>query len=859
MLLGAPGSSGRKAVIAVAVALLAIVVGISISAIVLSVRAIHEQKTDQKVETCYYKNAYTTPEPTIPTYQPVITLIRDATVWTGVAGQAPLVGYDILIVNGTIREIAQGITNGTENAVVYNVNKAFVTPGIVDMHSHVGVNAFPNDAHATQDTNEMTNPDTPQVRVIDAIDPNDPAIPLILSGGVTTSLILPGSANLIGGQGLQVKMKGGGMVADMAIAGAPLAFKMATGENPKRVYGAKGVLPSTRMGNAWGFRRVFADAALLKQQQDQWDCIQQTGNAQQAPRPSNARLDPLVSILRQQAIVNVHCYEVQDFESVLRVADEFGFKISAFHHALEAYRIPEVFFERNITIATFADHWGFKMEAYNASVWSPSILRNASVQVAIKSDHPVIYAKFLIHEAVKAYHYGLSEEDALRSITAVPAVAIGLGNRVGTLEVGKDGDVVVWNSHPLIVGAKPTLVFIEGVLWVNNPIPATSTVTPPTFPNGQITPADTCQTQPTSYAVSAGTLWTMETETAITNGIVVVTNGVVTCANATCDTTGLPMYNLPNGVIIPGIVSAASAVGLSEVEQEPDSQDGTVNVDNSGRIHAADGLRLNAKHVWAAWAGGVTSQVAAPQGTSLITGTSAAFYTHGTIAADAIYADQVAVHIAIGNAAKKSAQTNSVSGQFAALRTIFRATDDPTDPVFMALNGTLPFVFYVDQADEIGSVLRLKTEFNLQRVVIIGGAEAAVVAPQLAAANVHVVLAPSRAFPAYFETERSTDADPATIVAAGVPLAIAETDAGWVRNLRWNAGYAQSNGLSYYEALASITSNVAQVFSLPSGIGTISPNTQANLVLFDGDPLVTGSKVALVALGTYTQCYPQQL
>jgi len=357
----------------------------------------------------------------------------------------------------------------------------------------------------------------------------------------------------------------------------------------------------------------------------------------------------------------------------------------------------------------------------------------------------------------------------------------------------------------------------------------------------------------------------METQTPIDNPVIVVNDGIITCVGAlgTCDATGLTTYNLEGGVIIPGIISAASAVGLSEVEQEADTQDGYVNMDNSGRVHAADGLRLNAKHVWAAWAGGVTSQIAAPLGTSLITGTSAAFYTHGTIAADALFDTQVAVHLAIGNAAKQSTQTNSISGQFAELRSIFKATTDPTDPVFLALNGTIPFVFYVDQADEIGSVLRLKTEFNLQRVIIIGGAEAAVVADKLAAAGVHVILAPSRAFPAYFETERSTDADPAILAAANVTLSIAETDAGWVRNLRWNAGYALSNGLSYYQALASITSNVAATFSLPVGVGTITLNTPANFVMYDGDPLATGSNVALVALGVkpigFTECYPQQL
>jgi len=222
----------------------------------------------------------------------------------------------------------------------------------------------------------------------------------------------------------------------------------------------------------------------------------------------------------------------------------------------------------------------------------------------------------------------------------------------------------------------------------------------------------------------------------------------------------------------------------------------------------------------------------------------------------------LALHISIGNSAKTSPGTGSVSGQFSTLRNIFKAASDPTDPVCMSLNGTLPIIFHVDQADEIGSVLRLKKEFNLENVVIVGGAEAAVLAPQLAAAGVPVVLSPSQAFPAAFETQRSLDSDPATLIRAGVTLAIAQPNDAFVRNLRWDAGFVLANGgfsVHYYQALATVTSNVAKIFGLPHGVGTISDNTQANFVLYDGDPLTIGSKIVLVALGGYVSCQPQQL
>jgi len=264
--------------------------------------------------------------------------------------------------------------------------------------------------------------------------------------------------------------------------------------------------------------------------------------------------------------------------------------------------IPYIFAPRNITIATFSDHWGFKMEGYEGSVHSPAILANNNVNVALKSDHPVLFAKFLMYEAAKSNHYGLGIEKSLLSVTAIPARAIGLGDRIGTLEVGKDGDVVVWDKHPLAVGAYPTQVFIEGVLHVNNPLPTgiTPSITPPTIYSGTLQNSSTACSAPTgSYYVTSGTMYTMTSDTPILNPVVIVTDGVITCVGDTTScpipTTGFNQYSVDGGWIIPGIISTDSTVGMNEIDQEALSGDGYMPLDNGASIFAADGIRLEGK------------------------------------------------------------------------------------------------------------------------------------------------------------------------------------------------------------------------------------------------------------------------
>lgn len=231
------------------------------------------------------------------------------------------------------------------------------------------------------------------------------------------------------------------------------------------------LLPTLGMGEAYLFRQSFANAEALVRAQDDW-CVAANNLGEQndqqhlnSPFPENLSLESLAALLRGQVKLNIHCYETHDIEAMVRHSNEFQFNISSFHHALEAYKIPSILkrARNNITVATFADHWGYKKEAFGASPHGPKLLYEAGIPVALKSDHPVLNSQHMAFEAAKAAHYGLPPQEAFKAITSIPAQSLGLGHRVGSLKVGYDADVVIWDRSPLEIGATPLQVFVDGL------------------------------------------------------------------------------------------------------------------------------------------------------------------------------------------------------------------------------------------------------------------------------------------------------------------------------------------------------------------------------------------------------------
>ena len=390
-------------------------------------------------------------------------VIRNATVMTVTHGT--ISHGSVWIHNGKIAGVGTTV-NAPADAKVIDAGGKFVTPGIIDPHSHSALG---------NDVNEATSPVTPSMMMIDAFDNRDKALYQALAGGVTTELLLHGSANMIGGQAVVIKNKFGLSRDEMLFPNAPRSIKFASGENPKRVYGRRGEVPSTRMGNFEVMRQAFEDAKAYMASWDAYNAKVAKGDKEATPPKKDLKLEALADVLRGKLYVQIHCYRADEFLTEEAIAKEYGYKIRGFHHALEMYKVGDKIAPTGTGIATFADWWGFKDEAWDAIPWNAVMSMREGVRVALKSDSND-YVRRLNQEAGKMVHYGgATEEEALRMITLNAAWIIGVDDKVGSLDVGKDGDVVVWNMDPLSTYARVEKVFIDGDLFFDSSLPGFGT------------------------------------------------------------------------------------------------------------------------------------------------------------------------------------------------------------------------------------------------------------------------------------------------------------------------------------------------------------------------------------------------
>jgi imidazolonepropionase-like amidohydrolase len=393
---------------------------------------------------------------TYKAYPGVATAIRNVTVYDGEGGKID--NGVVFITAGKISSVGGPETAIPAGVMVIDGTGKFVTPGIIDIHSHLGDYPTPS-VEAHSDGNEATSPTTPEVWAEHSVWPQDPGFSRALAnGGVTALQILPGSANLMGGRSVVLKNVYARTVQGMKFPDAPYGMKMACGENPKRVYGSKGRMPSTRMGNIAVNRQTWIKAQEYKKKRD---------SGKEYTR--DLGLETLAGVLDGDISIQNHCYRADEMALVLDMAKEFGYKVSTFHHAVESYKIADLLRDNGVCSAVWADWWGFKMEAYDAIPENAAILQNTGACVIIHSDDENQIQR-LNQEAAKAQADGrrmginISDAEVIKWLTYNPAKALGISDKTGSLKPGKMADLVLWNGNPLSVYARPDKVWIDGAL-----------------------------------------------------------------------------------------------------------------------------------------------------------------------------------------------------------------------------------------------------------------------------------------------------------------------------------------------------------------------------------------------------------
>jgi len=417
-------------------------------------------KAEQSPKVTIDKNPFPsqyTPLPGAP------TVITGVTILDGIGNKID--NGMVYFTNGKIAAIGENLDIPAEATVVDGTGK-WVTPGIIDVHSHLGVYPSPS-THSHSDGNEAIKPVTANVWAEHSVWPQDPGFGRALAGGVTALQILPGSANLFGGRSVVLKNVPDRTMQEMKFPDAPYGLKMACGENPKRVYGKKGG-PSTRMGNVAGYRQAWADAENYMRAWERYEADYEAGKNPTPPK-RDLNLDTLMGVLKDEIRVHMHCYRADEMAVMMDVMKEFGYQIYSFQHGVEAYKIGDLLAENNVCSAMWADWWGFKMEAYDGIRENIPMVHEAGACAIVHSDSDLGIQR-LNQEAAKAWSDGrragieISQQEAWIWLSANPAKSLGIFDETGSLEVGKNADLVLWSDNPFSTYARADKVYIDGGL-----------------------------------------------------------------------------------------------------------------------------------------------------------------------------------------------------------------------------------------------------------------------------------------------------------------------------------------------------------------------------------------------------------
>ena len=846
--------------------------------------------------------------PYASTYQPLpsqTTVIRNATILTA-AG--PIIERgSLLLQNGKVAAVGQDV-NAPAGAVVVDATGKWVTPGVIDTHSHLGVYSAPG-IESLQDGNEMTNPVTADVWADHSIWPQDPQFELALAGGITAMQILPGSGNLIGGRGVTLKNVPARTAEGMKFPGAPAGLKMACGENPRRVYGQRNQTPATRMGNIAVFRRTWQAAADYR---DKWKKWRDEGS-DAAKRPDrNLQMETLAGVLDGEILVHNHCYRADEMATMIQLGKEFGFKISSFHHAVEAYKVRDLLAANNVCASMWSDWWGFKLEAYDGIRENIALVDEAKGCAIVHSDDAGLIQR-LNQEAAKAMRAGLdagmkiTRADAVRWLTINPARALGIDKVTGSLEVGKNADVVVWSGDPFSVYARAERVFVDGALLYDRGSktrqpssdfvtgltmsPAISSPPARSVSPTRVTRADTTSngataskpSQPPSATVGASSArqTTAGPALAITNaqihtasgpvierGTIVLSGGRIAAVGAAVQVpAGAKVIDAAGKIVTPGWIESSTNIGIVEISgsAEGTADQNTTDKELSAAFNVLDSFNPASTVIPVTRVDGITRAMVGPGSTgNVIEGQGAIFDLGGEQVPQSVTKAPAAMFAALGEAGASLAGGSRASAvlrlrealqdaiDFSQHRAAWNAAQRRNyargrldlEALRPVIRGEIPLAVQANRASDMLAAIRLAEEFNL-KLVLVGAAEGWMVADELAKKKIPVVVKPLTNIPSFDALGASLE-NAARLQRAGVTVVLSTFETHNARNLRQEAGNAVANGLDRQAALQAVTLNAARTWDIADRTGSLEVGKDADLVIWSGDPFEVTTSVERV-------------
>lgn len=805
-------------------------------------------------------------------------------VWT--AAGSVLVNASIAVRDGRIVAIGTDVP-APAGAVVIDGRGLTAMPGIVDQHSHIAMGAG---------SNEATAPVVPEVRVIDALHHRDWGIYQALSGGVTVAQVLHGSANPIGGQSAIIKTRWGLDDAfQLLVEGAPRTVKFALGENVTQKNRATPTqrFPASRAGVEAVYDQAFTAA---REYRDAWAAHRRNPRSAAVPPRRDLRLETLVDIMEGRIRVHAHSYRSDEILMLMRVAERYGFRIDAFTHVLEGYRVADEMARHGASASTFSDWWMYKLEAFDATPWNMAMMHRRGVLTSINSDIPWLQSSMLYEMQKPVKYGGVSKQDAMLMLTLNAARQLRIDHLVGSLEVGKHADIVLLNGDPFNTFTRVEKTIVDGIVYYDRtdeaarrgepvrrialapepePAPAArpGPVAAPLVTTVPSVAAAHKLTDPIDrsaiVAITGATVHPVS-RAPITNGVVLIRDGVIAAVGTAAEVpvpAGARRVDATGRHVYPGMIDPLTAVGMIDIESISSARDdrevGTFNP----HMRALYSINPYSEGIFVGRANGVTTILTAPT-SGTIRGTGSVVALKGDTPEQMAIASRSAVVVAFPSPSGDAWAEPKLEGEaLLALQALFRratqyaaepsALRDPTAPwevniepsdrvlldaMVPAVTGRVPTIFIAQRERDLRTLLMFLDSFPQVRAVVGGGAQAYHVAGELAQRGIPVIVGST------FEPTVDRD-DPVTAAwrnaevlrAAGVKVAFTTSfspeGASELRNLPYAAAKAVAYGMPRDEAYRAVTLSAAEILGLGDRMGSLEPGKRADIIVVNDDPL----------------------